>query len=146
MGYSIEGQSPNDVENIRQRVNLQRQVGQLNQDMRKTSVINPRLTAIQNLLQRSLDQQLNIDQVYEINNNIQEYINFRFNECNDQIYHLLSLFDENIVEQTDLDEIYKYVKNTRANVNKKLNALKKQVEEQDKKLDKILELLEVKDE
>ena len=45
----------------------------------------------------------------------------------------------------DLDEVYKYVKNTRTNVNKKLNALKKQIEEQDEKIDKIIMLLEEKD-
>ncbi len=146
MGYSIEGQSPNEVENIRQRVKLQQQVGQLNQDIKKNSTINPRLTAIQNLLQKNLNQQINIDQIYEMNANIQEYIDYRFNESNDQIYQLLFLLNENVVEQTDLDEIYKYVKNTRANVNKKLNALKKQIEEQDEKIDKILELLEATNE
>ena len=59
-----------------------------------------------------------------------------------QINDISSLLQDNIVDQTDIDEVYKYVKNTRANVNKKLNALKKQIEEQNEKMDKIIELLE----
>lgn len=145
MGYSIEGQSPNEVENIKQRVNLQRRVGELDKDMKRTSMMNPRLISIYNTLQQNLREQASTQQVFDMHKETQGYINYKFNELDNQLNMFLSLFNDNIVDQTDLDEVYKYVKNTRTNVNKKLNALKKQIEEQDEKIDKIIMLLEEKD-
>ena len=135
MGYRIEAQSPNEVENIRQRVSLQQQVGQLNKDVKKNAEITPHIRAIHSLLQKNLEGQMNLDEIYHLNQNSQQYIESKLND-------LSFIMKDNIVDQTDLDEIYKYVKNTRSNVNKKLNSLKKQIEEQNEKMDKILELLE----
>lgn len=135
MGYRIEAQSPSEVENIRQRVNLQQKVGQLNQSLKKNSEIKPQIMAIHSLLQKNL----NDTELYHFN---QEQITLRQEFIESQINDISSLLQDNIVDQTDIDEVYKYVKNTRANVNKKLNALKKQIEEQNEKMDKILELLE----
>ena len=70
-------------------------------------------------------------------------LNERFNVLEgDLLSEMNTVLKDNLVDQTDIDEVYKYVKNTRANVNKKLNALKKQIEEQNEKMDKIIELLE----
>lgn len=135
MGYRIEAQSPNEVENIRQRVNLQQKVGQLNQSLKKNSEIKPQIMAIHSLLQKNL----NDTELYHFN---QEQMTLRQEFIESQINDISSLLQDNIVDQTDIDEVYKYVKNTRANVNKKLNALKKQIEEQNEKMDKIIELLE----
>lgn len=135
MGYRIEAQSPNEVENIRQRVNLQQKVGQLNQSLKKNSEIKPQIMAIHSLLQKNL----NDTELYHLN---QEQMTLRQEFIESQINDISSLLQDNIVDQTDIDEVYKYVKNTRANVNKKLNALKKQIEEQNEKMDKIIELLE----
>lgn len=135
MGYRIEAQSPNEVENIRQRVNLQQKVGQLNQSLKKNSEIKPQIMAIHSLLQKNL----NDTELYHFNH---EQMTLRQEFIESQINDISSLLQDNIVDQTDIDEVYKYVKNTRANVNKKLNALKKQIEEQNEKMDKIIELLE----
>lgn len=135
MGYRIEAQSPNEVENIRQRVNLQQKVGQLNQSLKKNSEIKPQIMAIHSLLQKNL----NDTELYQLN---QEQMTLRQEFIESQINDISSLLQDNIVDQTDIDEVYKYVKNTRTNVNKKLNALKKQIEEQNEKMDKIIELLE----
>lgn len=135
MGYRIEAQSPSEVENIRQRVNLQQKVGQLNQSLKKNSEIKPQIMAIHSLLQKNL----NDTELYHFN---QEQMTLRQEFIESQINDISSLLQDNIVDQTDIDEVYKYVKNTRANVNKKLNALKKQIEEQNEKMDKIIELLE----
>ena len=131
MGYRIEAQSPNEVENIRQRVNLQQKVGQLNQSLKKNSEIKPQIMAIHSLLQKNL----NDTELYHFN---QEQMTLRQEFIESQINDISSLLQDNIVDQTDIDEVYKYVKNTRANVNKKLNALKKQIEEQNEKMDKII--------
>lgn len=135
MGYRIEAQSPSEVENIRQRVNLQQKVGQLNQSLKKNSEIKPQIMAIHSLLQKNL----NDTELYHFN---QEQMTLRQEFIESQINDISSLLQDNIVDQTDINEVYKYVKNTRANVNKKLNALKKQIEEQNEKMDKIIELLE----
>lgn len=146
MGYRIEAQSPNEVENIRQRVNLQKQVGILNQDMKKNSAMNPHIIAIHNLLQKNLNEQVSLNEIYNRNQDNHEYIEYKINDIShyfgEQLENVSFLLQKNIVDQTDLDEIYKYVKNTRTNVNKKLNTLKKQIEEQNEKMDKIIELLE----
>ena len=91
--------------------------------------------AIHSLLQKNL----NDTELYHLN---QEQMTLRQEFIESQINDISSLLQDNIVDQTDIDEVYKYVKNTRANVNKKLNALKKQIEEQNEKMDKIIELLE----
>ena len=146
MGYRIEAQSPNEVENIRQRVNLQQKVGQLNQSLKKNSEIKPQIMAIHSLLQKNLNEQVSLNEIYNRNQDNHEYIEYKINDIShyfgERLENVSFLLQENIVDQTDLDEIYKYVKNTRTNVNKKLNALKKQIEEQNEKMDKIIELLE----
>ena len=135
MGYRIEAQSPNEVENIRQRVNLQEKVGQLDQSMRQNSEIKPHIMAIHTLLQRNLNEQMNLNELYSLGQDYQQLLEYQINDIS-------SVIQDNLVDQTDIDEVYKYVKNTRTNVNKKLNTLKKQIEEQNKKMDKIIELLE----
>lgn len=135
MGYRIEAQSPNEVENIRQRVNLQQKIGELSRNVQRHSDLKPQMVAIHTLLQQNLNEQLNLNEIYQFNQNHQQYIESQLNDIS-------AIVRDNIVDQTDIDEVYKYVKNTRANVNKKLNALKKQIEEQNEKMDKIIELLE----
>lgn len=139
MGYSIDAQSPNEVENIRQRVNLQKQVKDLDQNLKKNSAINP---YILNLLQKNLEGHNNLDEIHRLNEEHQKYIEA-------QLDNILVIVNKTLFTQTDLDEIYKYVKNNRSSINKKLNTLKKQVEEQqeiikeqNKKIDKLIELLE----
>ena len=109
MGYSIDAQSPNEVENIRQRVNLQKQVKDLDRNLKKNSAINP---YILNLLQKNLEGHNNLDEIHRSNEEHQKYIEA-------QLDNILVIVNKTLFTQTDLDEIYKYVKNNRSSNNKK---------------------------
>ena len=159
MGYSIEGQSPSEVENIRQRTTLQQRMEIVNHDIASPKV-NPHVREIKRVLEdnlesqadlddiytmlkNNLDSQVNLDTIYEIVMHYGVDLNERFNVLEgDLLSEMNTVLKDNLVDQTDIDEIYKYMKNTRSNVNKKLNAVKKQIDEQNEKLEKIISLLE----
>lgn len=61
-----------------------------------------------------------------------------------EISNISQKIDDNLDNQINLDEIHEYNQNSRKSFNKRFTTLEKKIKEQDKKLDKILSLLEEK--
>ena len=61
-----------------------------------------------------------------------------------EITTIAQKIDDNLDNQVNLDEIHEYNQSSRKNFNKRFTAIENKIKEQDKKLDKILALLEEK--
>lgn len=61
-----------------------------------------------------------------------------------EIITIAQKIDDNLDSQVNLDEIHEYNQSSRKNFNKRFTAIENKIKEQDKKLDKILALLEEK--
>lgn len=61
-----------------------------------------------------------------------------------EISNISQKIDINLEKQVNLDEIHEYNQNSRKTFNKRFTTIENKIKEQDKKLDKILSLLEDK--
>ena len=61
-----------------------------------------------------------------------------------EISNISQKIDDNLDSQVNLDEIHEFNQNCRKNFNKRFTTIENKIKEQDKKLDKILKLLEDK--
>ena len=61
-----------------------------------------------------------------------------------EIITIAQKIDDNLDSQVNLDEIHEYNQSSRKSFNRRFTAIENKIKEQDKKLDKILALLEEK--
>ena len=107
MGIHIEGQTHEEVRNIRENEAIQEKIGSVSTRVSdKLDVLKGNLIGLEPALKATHE-----------------------------------MIENNLESQVNLDDIHDYNKKSRQNVNKKIKNLESKLDEQDKKLDKIMELL-----